>query len=46
VTFIVHNPLIVLTVLKKTKLNKIDEYYDQIENKIKSRTKLKKSNEN
>jgi len=30
---------------KITKLNKIDEYYDQIEKKIKSMTKLKKLNE-
>jgi len=38
----VHNLLTILTVLvKRTKMNKIDKYYDQIENKIKSRTKLK-----
>jgi len=28
------------------KLNKIDKYYDEIENKIKSKTKLQKPNEN
>jgi len=31
---------------KNTKLNKIDEYYDQIEKENKSMTKLKKPNEN
>jgi len=32
----VNNPLTILTMLaKKTKLNKIDEYYDQIKKKLK-----------
>jgi len=31
---------------KMTKLNKINEYYDQIEKENKSRTTLKKPNEN
>jgi len=35
---------ILMVLAKMTKLNKIDEYYDQIEKK--NRTKLKKPNEN
>jgi len=39
----VYIPLIILTLLaKRTKLNKIDEYYDQIEKENKNRITLKK----
>jgi len=41
------HPLTILTVLAKmTKLKKLYQYYDQIKNKFKNKTTLRKSNEN